>query len=118
MKKISLLMLALLGILVFISSCGQSQSPAIDAKEALPDLMSQKNYELNCLTCHGAERQGISELGPALTPQSLAELSDTETGDTILNGRPGTAMIGFKDRLNQGEIDALIQFIKYTSPMP
>ena len=110
-------MLALLGILVFISSCGQSQSPAIDAKEALPDLMSQKNYEINCLTCHGAERQGISEFGPALTPQSLAELSDTETGDTILNGRPGTAMIGFKDRLNQGEIDALIQFIKYTSPM-
>ncbi len=65
MKKISLLMLALLGILVLISSCGQSQSPAIDAGAL---------YEANCVPCHGANRQGISELGPNLTPQSLADL--------------------------------------------
>ncbi len=107
MKKISLLMLALLGILVLISSCGQSQPPAIDARAL---------YEANCVACHGANRQGISELGPTLTPQSLAELSDTEIRDTILNGRLGTAMAGFKGRLNQEEIDALLQLIKYTPP--
>ncbi len=107
MKKLSLLMLALLGILVLISSCGQSQSPAIDASAL---------YEANCVACHGANRQGISELGPALTPQSLAELNDTEIRDAILKGRPGTAMTGFKDRLNQEEIDALLQLIKHTSP--
>ena len=108
MKKISLLilMLVVVGILV-LSSCGQSQSPAIDASAL---------YEANCVSCHGANRQGVSGLGPTLTPQSLAELSDTEIGDTILNGRLGTAMTGFKGRLNQEEIDALIQLSKYTSP--
>ncbi len=107
MKKICLLMLALLGILVLISSCGQSQPPAIDANVL---------YKTNCVSCHGANRQGISELGPTLTPQSLAELSDTEIRDTILNGRPGTAMAGFKRRLNQEEKDALLQLIKHISP--
>ncbi len=107
MKKIYLLMLALLGILVFISSCGQSQPPAIDASAL---------YETNCVACHGANRQGVSGLGPTLTPQSLAELSDTEIGDTILNGRPGTTMAGFMGRLTQEKIDALIQLIKHTSP--
>jgi mono/diheme cytochrome c family protein len=107
MKKLSLLKLALPGILVLISSCGQSQPPAIDASAL---------YEANCVACHGANRQGISELGPTLTPQSLAELNDTEIRDAILKGRPGTAMVGFKDRLNQEEIDALIRLIKHTSP--
>ncbi len=109
MKKIPLplLMLALLGILMLSISCGQSQSPAIDTSAL---------FEANCAACHGANRQGISGLGPTLTPQSLAELSDTEIRDTILNGRPGTAMAGFKGRLNQEEIDALLQLIKHTSP--
>ena len=68
-------MLALLGILVLISSCGQSQSPAIDASAL---------YEANCVACHGANRQGVSELGPTLTPKSLTALSGTEIKDTTL----------------------------------
>ena len=100
-------MLALLGILVLISSCGQSQSPAIDASAL---------YEANCVACHGANRQGISELGPTLTPQSLADLSDTAIRDTISSGRLGTAMTGFKSRLNQDEIGALVRLIKHISP--
>ena len=107
MKKISLLMLPLLGIIVLISSCGQSQSPAMDASAL---------YEANCGACHGANRQGIFELGPTLIPQSLAELSDAEIRDTILNGKLDTIMMGFKGRLNQEEIDALLQLIKYTFP--
>ena len=105
MKKIS--SLVLVGILLLISSCGQPQPPAIDPGEL---------YETNCVPCHGANRQGVSELGPTLTPQSLAELSDTEIKDIILTGRPGTAMAGFEGRLNQKEIDALLQLIRYTSP--
>jgi mono/diheme cytochrome c family protein len=103
------LVLALFSILALVGSCGQSQPPAIDAN---PLRALTHVYETNCAVCHGANRQGITELGPALTSQSLAELSDAEVRDTILNGRPGTAMVGFTDRLSQEEIDALLQLIK------
>ena len=66
--------------------------------------------------CHGPNQQGVSGLGPALTLESLAELSDTEIRDTILNGRSGTAMVAFKGSLSPEEIDVLLQLIKYTSP--
>jgi mono/diheme cytochrome c family protein len=58
----------------------------------------------------------MPSLGPALTPDSLATLSDTEIKDTISNGRVDTVMPPWKDTLSSEEIDALVQFIKYTSP--
>ncbi len=102
-----------LGLL--LASCGGPESaptstpttPAIDAGEL---------YETNCVVCHGINRQGMPNLGPALTPESLAVLSDTEIKDTILNGRLNTAMPPWKDTISSEEIDALVQFIKNTSP--
>jgi mono/diheme cytochrome c family protein len=73
-------------------------------------------YAGKCAACHGANREGVSGVGPALTPESLAALSDTDIRDTILNGRSGTAMAPFKDTLSAEEIDALLQLLKYTSP--
>ena len=73
-------------------------------------------YESDCTSCHGANRQGVSRLGPALTPESLAALSDADVRDAILNGRPGTAMTTWKGILSPEEIDALVQFVKHTSP--
>ena len=58
----------------------------------------------------------VSELGPVLAPRGLAALSDTETRDIILNGGSDMSMAAWKDILSSGEIDALLQFIKYTSP--
>ncbi len=84
------------------------------------DLMlekaSQKQDE-KALVRHSLEGlEGVSGLGPALTLGSLAALSDIDIKDAILNGRPGTSMTGFKDRLGPEEINALLQLIKYTSP--
>lgn len=73
-------------------------------------------YTTSCAGCHGRKRQGISGLAPALTPESLAGMSDAEIRDAILKGRAGTTMPAFKDRLTPEEIDALLQFIKPTSP--
>ncbi len=100
---------------LLLASCGGRES-APTSTPTTPAIDASALYEANCVACHGANRQGVSELSPALTPQSLAELSVTEIRDTILNGRLGTAMAGFKGRLNQEEIDALIQLIKHTSP--
>ncbi|MDP6632666.1 MAG: cytochrome c [Dehalococcoidales bacterium] len=68
----------------------------------------------NCASCHGINREG--NVGPVLTPESLAALSDAEVKDAILNGRRGTLMPAWKDSLTDEEVDALIQLVRYTSP--
>lgn len=85
--------------------------------EITPAAVSAKElFGTRCAACHGANRQGIPGLAPALTPESLAALSDTEIRDVILNGRPGTTMPPFKATFSPEEIDALLQLIKYASP--
>ncbi|MBI4284890.1 MAG: cytochrome c [Chloroflexi bacterium] len=73
-------------------------------------------YARTCMMCHGTQRQGMPGLAPALTPESLAKLTDDEVRNVILKGRPGTAMLGFEGRLSAAEINALVELIKRTSP--
>jgi len=73
-------------------------------------------FVAKCAACHGINRQGTPGFAPALTPDSLAKLSDTDIMNTIADGYPGTAMPPFKASLSPAEIDALIQLIKHTSP--
>ncbi len=97
----------------------ESAMPPKPAPESQPTLSAKSAGELyatSCAACHGANRGGMSGLGPALTPESLAALSDAEILDAALNGVPGTMMPAFKSILSAEEIDALLQFIKYTSP--
>ncbi|MBI2868699.1 MAG: c-type cytochrome [Chloroflexi bacterium] len=72
-------------------------------------------FAARCAVCHGANRQGVSGLGTALTPESLEGRSDAELRETISAGLPGTAMPAFRD-LTPEEIDALVRLIKYTPP--
>lgn len=82
-------------------------TPAIDAKAL---------YTANCLACHGDKRQGIQGLGLPLTPAALAAKSTGELRDTVTDGRPNTAMVGFKGRLTPEQIDALVNYIKTVAP--
>lgn len=82
----------------------------------LPAAATGELYAGNCAACHGVNRQGISGLAPSLTPESLTALNYTEIRDIILNGSSNTAMPPFKGTLSQTEIEALVQFLKDTSP--
>ncbi|MBI2854610.1 MAG: cytochrome c [Chloroflexi bacterium] len=73
-------------------------------------------FAANCAVCHGNNRQGVSGLGPPLTPTSLSSKSVDLVTDTITNGRPNTAMAGFKGRLTPEQINALAQYIKTVAP--
>lgn len=77
---------------------------------------AEELFATKCAVCHGANRQGVPGLAPALTPQSLAALGDAEIRNVILDGRTGTAMPGFKASLSPEDIDALLQLIKSPSP--
>ena len=98
-----------------LTSCGGA-APA-PAPAPVPSAIDADGlYTTNCAVCHGKNREGISELGPALNPDSVAALNDTEAREIILNGKPNTAMAPFKGTLSSEEIDALVQLIKNASP--
>jgi cytochrome c oxidase subunit 2 len=71
----------------------------------------QKTYESTCAVCHGAKGEG----NPAVKAPALAG-SKTATGakeahiDTVLNGRPGTAMAAFKEQMNDTDLAAVISY--------
>ncbi len=73
-------------------------------------------FATNCSICHGQDREGIANLGPALTQQSLAELSDAEIRDTISVGRIAKGMPPWTGVLSAADIDALVQFIRSAAP--
>lgn len=91
----------------------QVTSPATETTTAID---ASRIFVDRCSACHGKNREGVSGLGPALTPERLNARSDTEIKDTISNGRAGTAMPNFKGILTLEQIDALTRFIKTIPP--
>ena len=81
-------------------------------KWELADLVArgEKVYSANCVACHQANGKGIPGSFPAL------DGSKTVTGpvaahiDTVLNGRPGTAMAAFGKQLSDTEIAAVVTY--------
>ncbi len=121
MKQSKLLTVAItfsLLSIVLIGCTGQAP-PATPAPEPTPTpsiVDAGKLYTVNCAMCHGESRYGMYGRGGSLTPQSLAERSDSAIKQTILEGIPYTDMPQWKGTLSAEEIDALVQFIKYASP--
>lgn len=73
-------------------------------------------FSAKCALCHGATRAGITGLGPALNPTSLAAVGINEVRGTITDGNLAKGMPPFKSILTSEEIDALAQFVKNVSP--
>ena len=91
-------------------------TPPSSPPTAPSDIDGRKLFADSCSSCHGINREGTSGFAPALTPESLAALSDAEIKDIISNGRADTAMLPFQNTLSGDAIDALLQFIKYVAP--
>ncbi len=71
-------------------------------------------YKQHCAECHGPGRLGL--MGPALLPENLRRLKKTAAARVIRDGRPATQMAGFGDRLDEAQIQSLVELI-YT-PLP
>ncbi|HEY6085025.1 MAG TPA: cytochrome c, partial [Nitrospira sp.] len=71
-------------------------------------------YERHCADCHGSEGRGDGKLAISLSPRpgnlisaQTSAKTDQDLLKIIANGRPRTAMTGWKDRLSDDEQTAV-----------
>jgi cytochrome c oxidase subunit 2 len=84
---------------------------AADKTWSADELIARgKEVYAQCVACHGAEGQGVPGAFPALAGGAIATGPMAAHVDMVMNGRPGTAMVAFKDQLNDLDIAAVITY--------
>jgi len=103
---------ALLGALTVLA--------VLPAPAATPETQTAKMYMEYCSVCHGDKGDGKSHARQGLRPPPR----DFTTGDVrrqlsrehmiavVKDGKPGTAMVGWETRLSDGQIEALVDYIR------
>lgn len=76
-------------------------------------------YEKSCVLCHGPQGRGDGPVGKTVTPPAAdftsaasKKRTDAELLATIENGRPPTAMVGWKGQLSEAEIQDVLAYVK------
>src|SRR5688572_1228151 len=73
----------------------------------------EKVYAQTCVACHQASGQGLAAMkAPALAGSKFVTGAEEGPIDTVLNGRPNTAMQAFKGQLSDTEIAAVITYTR------
>jgi mono/diheme cytochrome c family protein len=82
-------------------------------------------YAHNCAVCHGERGQGSThpfggQVPPRdlASPQSRSELSRDRMIASVTNGRPGTAMAAFAERLPPPDIEAVVDYVRAALMVP
>ncbi len=81
---------------------------------AVPAADGSAVFKNNCMMCHGADGKGFPALKtPDFTdPKWQAATKDKEIREAIKNGKKGTAMLAFGNKLSDEEISAVITYIR------
>jgi cytochrome c oxidase cbb3-type subunit III len=71
-------------------------------------------YKQKCSMCHGADGKGFAAIKtPDLTdPKWQSSNSDKEITEVVKNGKKGTPMPAFAEKLKDDEIQAVVKFIR------
>jgi len=87
--------------------------PALAAlsREALMDR-GEEVYEVHCAACHREDGSGMQPAFPALAGNELVNGDPATHIDVVVNGRPGTAMAAFRDRLDARDIAAALTYTR------
>jgi cytochrome c oxidase subunit II len=73
----------------------------------------ERVYAANCVACHQAAGQGTPAMkAPALARSRFITGAEAAAIDTVLNGRPNTAMQAFAKQLSDTEIAAVITYTR------
>lgn len=97
----------------------RAQGPAYVEPAAVPApgnaARGQGTYDATCKRCHGTPefRADFVHLG---NPAFLASSTDAFLRHAIVEGRPGTPMVSFKDTLDAGQIDDVVALLRSWGP--
>ena len=96
----------LIGVGLFISSLAFHAAVPADNGDAI--------FKNNCVMCHGADGKGFAALKtPDFTsPKWQASMTDKQIKAVIKDGKKGTAMAAFGDKLNDAQMTAVIAYIR------
>jgi len=93
-------------VLGFVASAFAFQAAAPPSGSAI--------FKRRCMMCHGADGKGFPTVKtPDFTdPKWQASMKDKDLTETIKNGKKGTHMPPFGDKLSEDEIKAVIGHIR------
>lgn len=94
--------------------------PQVPVKNVDRKTLGRQLYETNCSACHGDDGNTAVWARNSLVPPPrdfTTELSRKLLGrermiQSVTNGRPGTGMMSFADRLQPHEIETVVDFIR------
>lgn len=114
------------GMLFVYMGANPLPAHAAKTKEAMSTAGGQIRpaaiYHNYCSVCHGDKGDGRSRAQGSLVPPPkdftnfavAQQLTRQHMVDAVTNGRPGTAMTGWKTQLNQKEIEAVVDYVRNT----
>lgn len=80
-------------------------------------------YRQSCGHCHGLDGKGDGEVGGYLNPppanlasEQTQSQSDADLKAVIMNGRSGTAMVGFEGALDEAQFANLLAYLRSLKP--
>ncbi len=78
------------------------------------DLMKrgEQVYEVHCAACHREDGSGMQPAFPALAGSAVVTGDPAAHIDVVVNGRPGTAMAAFGNRLDAQDIAAALTYTR------
>jgi len=87
---------------------------------------AEQIYRNSCSVCHGEKGDGQSRARNGLnppprnftSPEETAQLTRERMIHSVTNGRPGTAMMPWKTRFSEQEIEALVDYVRNTFMKP
>ncbi|MDN3652280.1 cytochrome c oxidase subunit II [Thalassotalea ponticola] len=93
------------------------QSVAASASDTMDDLemselmtLGEQVYIAKCAACHQANGEGMPPAFPGLKGSAIATGDISAHIDMVVNGKPGTAMMGFASQLSAQEMAAVITY--------
>ena len=88
-----------------VESTTDAEAPAVAG-----ELSGEELYNVSCSACHQANGQGLPPAFPSLVDSAMVNGPVANHIDIVMNGRVGTAMIGFSTPLGHAELAAIINY--------
>jgi len=108
--------------LLLAGTCASHALAAPATQPSKKEIQPAALYHNYCSVCHGDKGDGRSRAQTSLVPPPkdftnfavAQQMSRQYMVDVVTNGRPGTAMTGWKTQLSKKEIEAVVDYVRNT----